>query len=94
MVSVSISWRSIENSCRYAIPATVTFTGGRCCAKALKKNAGSSPIDIVVNGSKIKGNYSPPSGTWVSDTFDITGQMKDGANTIRLEFQSGAQTNY
>lgn len=53
-----------------------------------------SPINIVVNGSTIKENYSPPSFNWMEDIFDITAQMKDGDNNIRLEFQSGAQMNY
>ena len=53
-----------------------------------------SPIDIVVNGTKIKDNYSPASDNWIEDNFDITAQMKDGANKIRLEFQAGAQMNY
>lgn len=58
------------------------------------RSAGSSPIDISVNKVKVQDNYSPPSGNWVSDTFDITDLMEDGRNRIRLDFQSGARTNY
>jgi hypothetical protein len=53
-----------------------------------------SPINIVVNGSAIKTSYSPPSGNWMEDVFDISAQMKDGDNNVRLEFQRGAQMNY
>lgn len=53
-----------------------------------------SPVNIVVNGTTIKENYSPPSFGWMEDLFDITAQMKDGDNNIRLEFQTEAQMNY
>ena len=55
--------------------------------------AGNSPIDIVVNGHAIKSDYSPPSGNYMNDNFDIAALMRDGHNTIRLNFKS-ASTNY
>jgi Astacin (Peptidase family M12A). len=56
-------------------------------------SAGSSPIDIVVNGTVFKRDYSPPSGNYMTDDWDITNLMRDGANTIRLNFKN-AVTNY
>lgn len=54
---------------------------------------GSSPIDILVNGQVFKKDYSPPSGNYLAEQWDITSLMKDGANVIRLNFKS-AKTNY
>jgi hypothetical protein len=54
---------------------------------------GSSPIDIVVNGQVIKKDYSPASGNYISEQWEITNLMKDGANLIRLNFKN-AKTNY
>jgi hypothetical protein len=55
--------------------------------------AGNSPVDIIVNGHKIKENYSPPSGDYLNDDWDITAHMKDGDNVVRINFKS-ASTNY
>ena len=55
--------------------------------------AGNSPVDILVNGHKIKENYSPPSGNYLTDEWDISKHMKDGANVVRVNFKS-ASTNY
>ena len=60
---------------------------------SLGAKAGSSPIDIIVNGQKIKGDYSPPSSNYLTDSWDITNYMKDGSNVVRLNFKS-AVTNY
>lgn len=54
---------------------------------------GSSPIDIIVNGQFIKKDYSPPSGNYLAEGWDITSYMKDGDNIVRLNFKS-AKTNY
>ena len=56
-------------------------------------NPGSSPIDIIVNGHKVKENYSPPSGNYLAEEWDITNYMNDGNNVVRLNFKS-ARTNY
>lgn len=61
---------------------------------AAKNKPGKSPINIILNGSNIKKDYSPPSSRWMEDTFDISSLMKDGNNKIRLELQRQAQTNY
>lgn len=55
--------------------------------------AGNSPVDIIVNGNILKENYSPPSGNYLTDKWDILQYMNDGANTVRINFKS-AQTNY
>ena len=60
---------------------------------SLGAKAGSSPIDIIVNGQKIKGDYSPPSDNYLTDNWDITTYMKDGSNVVRLNFKS-AVSNY
>ena len=54
---------------------------------------GYAPIDIIVNGTKITEDYSPPSGNYMTDDFDITPLMKDGKNTVRLNFKD-AKSNY
>lgn len=54
---------------------------------------GYSPIDVIVNGTKIKEDYSPPSGNYMADEWDITSLMKDGANNVRLNFKD-AISNY
>ncbi len=59
----------------------------------LYRNPGHSPIDITVNGEKIKEDYSPPSGSYMTDEFDITPLMNDGRNVVRLDFK-GARSNY
>jgi len=55
---------------------------------------GNSPIDIIVNGNKVKEDYSPPSGDYLNEEWDITNYMNDGSNVIRLNFREGATTNY
>lgn len=55
---------------------------------------GNSPIDIIVNGNKVKENYSPPSGDYLNEEWDITNYMNDGSNVIRINFREGATTNY
>jgi hypothetical protein len=55
---------------------------------------GNSPIDIIVNGNKVKEDYSPPSGDYLNEEWDITNYMNDGSNVIRLNFKEGATTNY
>ena len=55
--------------------------------------AGNSPVDIIVNGNVIKSNYSPPSGNYLFDEWDILQYMNNGANTVRINFKS-AKTNY
>lgn len=55
--------------------------------------AGNSPVDIIVNGQMIKQNYSPPSGDYMTDVWDITNALADGDNVIRINFKN-AQTNY
>ena len=55
--------------------------------------SGNSPVDIIVNGTVIKKNYSPPSGNYLTDEFDISQYMKDGANVVRVNFKN-ASTNY
>jgi hypothetical protein len=59
----------------------------------LSPKPGHSPIDIIVNGTAVKEDYSPPSGNYMTDEFDITSLMKDGVNTVRLNFKS-AGSNY
>ncbi len=61
---------------------------------AARNRPGKSPINIILNGSEVKSNYSPPSSRWMEDTFDISSLMEDGDNKIRMELQKGAQTNY
>lgn len=59
----------------------------------LYPNPGFSPIDIIVNGTTIKSDYSPPSGNYLTEEWDITANMKDGDNVIRLNFKN-ARSNY
>jgi hypothetical protein len=54
---------------------------------------GHSPIDIIVNGTVFKKDYSPPSGNYMTDEWDISKLMHDGANSVRLNFKS-AKSNY
>ncbi len=56
--------------------------------------AGSSPIDIVINGDMFKSRYNVGNGNYQKDTFDITQLVEEGANLIQLNFCSGARTNY
>jgi len=56
-------------------------------AKKSGAQPGHSPIDIVVNGKVFIPDYSPPSGTYKDDTWDIKTMMQDGANTVRLNFK-------
>lgn len=55
--------------------------------------AGNSPVDIIVNDHKVKEDYSPPSGNYLTDEWDITNHMKDGNNVVRINFKN-ASTNY
>lgn len=55
--------------------------------------AGNSPVDILVNGTVIKKDYSPPSGNYLTDNFDVSQYMKDGQNVVRINFKN-ASTNY
>lgn len=59
----------------------------------LYRQPGHSPIDITVNDETIKTDYSPPSGTYTTDEFDITELMRDGHNVVRLDFKR-ARSNY
>ncbi len=59
----------------------------------LNSKPGLSPIDVIVNGTKVKEDYSPPSGDYMTDEWDITALMQDGANTVRLNFKD-ATSNY
>jgi len=56
-------------------------------------DAGSSPIDIVVNGDVVVSDHSPPSGNFITEEWDITPHMLDGGNIVRLNFKD-ASTNY
>lgn len=54
---------------------------------------GNSPIDIIVNGHKVKQDYSPPSGNYIAEAWDVTNYMVDGGNVVRINFKN-ATTNY
>ncbi|MBV6647755.1 MAG: hypothetical protein KI790_20015 [Cyclobacteriaceae bacterium] len=61
---------------------------------SLGPRSGYSPVNIIINGTTFKSKYSPPSAGWVYDKFNVTDLIKDGANTIQIDFVSGARSNY
>ena len=58
----------------------------------LDGKAGHSPVDIVLNGKVIKENYSPPSGNYMTDEWDVAADLVDGDNVLRINFKSATSS--
>ena len=54
---------------------------------------GESPVTIMVNGNAVATNLDPGSHGYVKDSLEITKYVRQGDNTIRIQFENGS-THY
>lgn len=60
---------------------------------ALNGQAGSSPVDIRINNTYVVRDFSPPSWNYLTNEWDVTRDLVDGPNTVRIDFKN-ARSNY
>lgn len=54
---------------------------------------GQSPISIIINGNTVVKDFDPGSHGYVKDEFSIAKYLREGKNTIRIQYGAGT-THY
>lgn len=53
-----------------------------------------SPVTISVNDVVVASGFSPNSNNYITDTFDLTGLIQEGMNSVKISLDSDAYSNY